>query len=182
MLRPLPLFCLSAVLLARWRTRGSRRDSGRGGDADHHSRPALARLRRDGSAQPRQGEARRAHRPGDRLPQGRRLRRGRLARPAGVSLGAGRPRPREGEPDSRGEHPDRLDPHPQRSGLLRLPRRQGGAHRRPQVHGPGRDQGRRGRERGHRQARSRPRSRSPPARPRGRSPTTTTRPTSTTGG
>ena len=37
-------------------------------------------------------------------------------------------------PHPGGEHPDRLDPHPQRPGLLRLPRRPRRAHRRPVLY------------------------------------------------
>ena len=73
-----------------------------------------------------QGEAGRAHGPGGRLSQGGCLGRRRRARSARVSLGAGRSRPREGEPHPGGEHPDRLDAHAQCAGLLRLSRRQGG--------------------------------------------------------
>ena len=118
----------------------------------------------------------------DRLPEGRRLRRRRGARPARVPVGAGRPGPREGRAHPGREHPDRLDPHPQRARLLRLPRRQGRPHRRPRTTWtssatrPPRRSTRRS------TASSRPGSRSRRARRRGRSPTTTTPPTSTTGG
>ena len=135
-----------------------------------------------GGTSPTQREAGRADGPGDGLPQGRRLRRRRGARPARVPVGAGRPGAREGGPHPGGEHPHRLDPHPQRPRLLRLPRRQGRAHRRPR--GTWTPSATRPRRRSTRRstASSRPGSRSRPARPGGRSPTTTTPPTSTTGG
>ena len=161
---------------------GPRRDPGRGRDAGDHAEPVSPRLGRDGHPQAVAREARRAHGPGDRLSQGRRLGRRRGARPARIPVGAGRSRAGEGAADPGGEHPDRLDPHPQRPGLLRLSRRPGRAHRRPGLHGLRLRQGRRGDQRG---------DRPPPAGldqdrhrrgRRARSPTTTMRPTSTTGG
>ena len=70
----------------------------------------------------------------------------------GLPVGAGRSRAGEGAADPGGEHPHRLDPHPQRTRLLRLPRRPGRPHRRPGVHGLRLRQGRRGDQRGDRPA------------------------------
>ena len=135
-----------------------------------------------GTPNPSREKRGRAHGPGDRLSQRRGLRRGRGARSARVSVGAGRSRACESDPHSGQEHPHRLDSHPQRSRLLRLSRRQRGTYGRPQVHGLRLRQGRRGGQRGDRPPPAGLRSRSRPARPRGKSPTTTTPPTCTTGG